>query len=1132
MTKSVLTLCVIVSASWLTSSAAELSFEQRVEAQEAIERVYWAHRIWPEVNPAPKPAFEEVVTEVSLRAIVDDYLRKSVALEEVWGRRITREQLQTELQRMVSNTNGPAMLKELFEAIGNAPEIIAETLARKSLVDRLVGNAYAQDLRFHGDLRRRAEGQLRSATSLKDLHSQDNLIYFETTWRLVPGGSYEGPAVITLRGDQWNDLVFRLARQLDEPEVSVAAELDDAAIGNRSTTSILAGLQVERPSSLLEERDSFYAVAILDKGEDHLTTATVSWSKQSFDSWWAEQRDAMTAAIVVPDGPYKLDVPESPPCEDDTWRQTHVAPPEGREDLTAIWTGTEMIVWGGVGRSGQLASGGRYNPATDSWTPTSIAGAPRERRAHSAVWTGQEMIVWGGQLGGSFQNTGGRYDPASDTWTATPTENAPSGRAQHSAVWTGKEMIVWSGVAGGTTGGRYNPVTDAWTPTSTDSAPEPRARHTTVWTGQEMIVWGGFGSTVLNTGGRYDPATDTWSPVMAEGSPEARQLHTAVWSGREMVIWGGVGSSIFDTGKRYDPATDMWTSINNDVAPGPRYLHSAVWTGSEMIIWGGTPNGRDRLNTGGRYDPELDSWTPTDLETAPSPRTGHAAVWTGTEMILWGGIERFEQLDTGARYSPERNHWIPTSMGTVPNPRSGHTAVWTGSEMIVWGGVALSLQNAFDTGGRYDPALDVWTPTSTDSAPRGRFLHAAVWTGREMVVWGSGFGTGGRYDAVTDTWRPMSTENAPTPRQRHKHVWTGTELIVWGGVLGSNTGGRYNPTDDSWTPMSLQDAPLGRQAHSMLWTGTEMIVWGGLDARINHANTGGRYDPTTDTWRATPTENAPSGRAQHSAVWTGEEMIVWGGSVFFQTVNTGGRYDPVTDSWTATTLQGAPTRRNVATAVWTGTEMIVWGGNTAGPGQPGGRYNPHTNAWKLTSMFGVPGRRSGHTAVWTGTEMIVWGGGASSRVFNTGGRYCAAETDQPPSVDGALLAVEDHGDDAAEFIVQATATDPEDGTLTPSVELVAVAADGSQSVVATLLVGDKIRLRVDRDEVKVEAAHGDDLIDNEFQVRAEAESFHVNYSATDSGGLTAQDMVTVGLSVTEQIHETEPDVGDAPILVN
>ena len=47
-------------------------------------------------------------------------------------------------------------------------------------------------------------------------------------------------------------------------------------------------------------------------------------------------------------------------------------------------------------RSALSNTGGRYNPSTDSWTATSTTNAPDARCLHTAVWTGSEMIVWGG----------------------------------------------------------------------------------------------------------------------------------------------------------------------------------------------------------------------------------------------------------------------------------------------------------------------------------------------------------------------------------------------------------------------------------------------------------------------------------------------------------------------------------------------------------------------------------------------------------------------------------------------------------------------------------------------------------------------------------------------------------------
>src|SRR5262249_1381372 len=87
-------------------------------------------------------------------------------------------------------------------------------------------------------------------------------------------------------------------------------------------------------------------------------------------------------------------------------------------------------------------------------------GAPTARRYMSAVWTGSEMITWGGQDFASYVKDGASYNPSTDTWTPLPAALAPSARGEHGAIWTGDQMIVWGGndmVSSFGTGGRYVP---------------------------------------------------------------------------------------------------------------------------------------------------------------------------------------------------------------------------------------------------------------------------------------------------------------------------------------------------------------------------------------------------------------------------------------------------------------------------------------------------------------------------------------------------------------------------------------------------------------------------------------------------------------------------------------------------
>lgn len=72
------------------------------------------------------------------------------------------------------------------------------------------------------------------------------------------------------------------------------------------------------------------------------------------------------------------------------------------------------------------------------------------RVSYIAVWTGSEMIIWGGTSGTSF-NDGGRYSPTANTWDPMPTANGPGALAGHIAIWTGSQMIVWGGAGGSDT---------------------------------------------------------------------------------------------------------------------------------------------------------------------------------------------------------------------------------------------------------------------------------------------------------------------------------------------------------------------------------------------------------------------------------------------------------------------------------------------------------------------------------------------------------------------------------------------------------------------------------------------------------------------------------------------------------
>jgi hypothetical protein len=130
---------------------------------------------------------------------------------------------------------------------------------------------------------------------------------------------------------------------------------------------------------------------------------------------------------------------------------------------------------------------------------------PRDQ--HTAVWTASEMIIWGGLDPHAFLDPGGRYDPSTDSWRATSTTNTPRARFYHTAVWTGSEMIIWGGDAAPTP----TPAPTA-TATPTGFARPQLADQPPAAQGRDRKPQS-FPSTISNTGGRYCAQTASPTPT-------------------------------------------------------------------------------------------------------------------------------------------------------------------------------------------------------------------------------------------------------------------------------------------------------------------------------------------------------------------------------------------------------------------------------------------------------------------------------------------------------------------------------------------------------------------------------------------------------------------------------------------
>lgn len=253
-----------------------------------------------------------------------------------------------------------------------------------------------------------------------------------------------------------------------------------------------------------------------------------------------------------------------------------------------------LFVFGGD--DGAAALGDGYVLVDGAWTAISSAGAPSPRDESLAVWTGSEILVWGG-IDRTPLGDGAAYDPATDTWRALPTENAPSARGHCAGAWTGDELVVWGGDSTGhalSDGAAYDPIADRWRALATPGAPTARLGAFAAWTGSAVVVWGGVASDgrPLVDGALYDPARDGWRALSELASDRTPVLgagaSAAGWDGARFIVWGASDATdTRSTGAALDPIGGAWSALNLTGAPSPRHGACAAAGPAGVYVFGG-----------------------------------------------------------------------------------------------------------------------------------------------------------------------------------------------------------------------------------------------------------------------------------------------------------------------------------------------------------------------------------------------------------------------------------------------------------------------------------------------------------------------------------------------------------------
>jgi hypothetical protein len=344
------------------------------------------------------------------------------------------------------------------------------------------------------------------------------------------------------------------------------------------------------------------------------------------------------------------------------WRALPVLPAgqlEPREQAAVIWTGRQLVFWGGASHPPVRAhaDGAAFNPDTNQWA--TLPPAPEGQWRYKAT-TGSR----------SRSTTGSRSGPAARCWSG---EAGPSPTLRVRPAWPG-----W-------------PTDRLGSRTSDLAAAPPPAPAAQVCQHEPMGPLDRPGADGRRRGGRprgrhqgrrlrpgHQPVADAGPQPRLTGGPGHLQARTAMWAGTRLLVWNFWSPTARTANNptavasrpeaepggidlwAYDPTGDRWTVLPDPPDQVRRMVAAAsmVWTGQEVIIASAQNPQRRTVTRSGRYDPDRARWTPI----APPPRPRGANLdrvtleWTGSAVVEPGN----------AVYDPAADRWLPAEPDRPP----------------------------------------------------------------------------------------------------------------------------------------------------------------------------------------------------------------------------------------------------------------------------------------------------------------------------------------------------------------------------------------------------------------------------------------------------------------------------------
>jgi hypothetical protein len=221
--------------------------------------------------------------------------------------------------------------------------------------------------------------------------------------------------------------------------------------------------------------------------------------------------------------------------------------------------------------------------------PTPISPSPLSpRTAPAAVWTGDEVVIWGGVgADGSPVADGAAWNPDTDTWRVLPPSPSPAPIAGGvtRAVWTGEWVVLATQSLDGVAFAVYDPVADRWGDGNGSMTAPQLESFGMAAVGDSALVWGG-----PDTSGpvAWWIRPDPFGMVAVGGGGTATSAAQGTWVDGELITWLGgdeaaelsaLSASVPPTESL--PSSSVWRPIATDV---PVPVGPAVAIGRTLVV--------------------------------------------------------------------------------------------------------------------------------------------------------------------------------------------------------------------------------------------------------------------------------------------------------------------------------------------------------------------------------------------------------------------------------------------------------------------------------------------------------------------------------------------------------------------